>query len=58
MVVQQEANPGLGGIAGVQFSQQSDEVRAGVVIADNLGYTPGMQIQTSGATGKAGLNNL
>src|SRR5471030_2869527 len=36
VVVEQEANPGLRGIALVQFAQQGDEVRAGVMIADDL----------------------
>jgi hypothetical protein len=36
VVVEQEANPRLRRIAVVQFAQQSDEVHAGVAVADDL----------------------
>jgi hypothetical protein len=46
-VVEQETNAGLRGIAGVGFSGQSDEVRAGVVIAYDFGYATGLHIEAS-----------
>jgi hypothetical protein len=45
VVVQQQANPGLRGIALVQFAQQRDEVRAGMAVSDDLGDSSRMKIQ-------------
>ena len=36
VIVEQEADPGLGRLCLVQFVQQCDEVHAGVVIANDL----------------------
>jgi hypothetical protein len=47
VVVEQHANRGLGRIFGIEFPQQSDEVRAGVAIADDLRNPARMQIQAS-----------
>lgn len=46
MVVQQQANPGLRRILGIEFFQQGDKVHAGVMIADDLRNGVIMQVQT------------
>jgi hypothetical protein len=46
VVVEQQANPGLCRILGIEFFQQSDEVNAGVAVADDLRDPASMQIQT------------
>ena len=45
MVIQQKANSGLRRIALVQLAQQGDEVRAGMVVADDLGDAAGVEIK-------------
>ena len=47
VVVEQHANLGLGGILGIEFPQQSDEVRAGMAITDDLRNPARMQVQAS-----------
>ena len=45
VVIEQETNPGLRRVALVQFSQQGDEVRAGVVVADDLSNAARVEIK-------------
>src|SRR6266478_148798 len=45
VVVEQEPNPGGRRVDLVQFTQQSDEVRARVVVADDLGDSTRVKIE-------------
>src|SRR5450755_3175552 len=47
VVVEQEANPGLRGIAFVKLAQQCDEIHTGVVIADDLRDSASVEVETS-----------
>src|SRR5665213_57040 len=46
VIVEQEANAGLRRIALVEFAQQGDEIRTGMMVADDLCDPPGVEIET------------